>query len=449
MPRNIAHIVQLPFPSSSAPHEQVVDYYREYSRQFSQLIDNYFVPEGSLWEMPLWVAHFTGMLDHIGYTPNFSDLSRTTPSVEECTKHLLSSTRAEDVVMFSPLAQNFELAIGVSRNLIDNRRKTILGGNMSSLADDHDATVIHHGQATPQSLQSSLVNGRATLTNILDRGDNANWLPDYRLLASYRGKVPLLRLNASHGCLFRCDFCGDAWSNKLNVVPPSVLEYEVRQFERLFPDTRLIYIGDKTFGQSKEAVQNLLDVFSDRPDFRFIVQTHVMAISSELLDAMERLGVVVVEMGFESAADDLMKQNHKGNRTLDFYLEKMSLISERNMRLVLNILSGLPTEDRNAHEQTVSFINNAPAEAWLFNLYNFVPYPLTPYFPKLRDRIIDWNFSHWREDFPPVFQPYHCTVDESYDFFLEKLGAAQDTITRAERTRFMTHLHEPTFDLQR
>ena len=57
------HIVQLPFPSLRTPHERIVDYYRDYSRSFSQFIDPYFIPEGSLWELPLWVAHLAGIAD--------------------------------------------------------------------------------------------------------------------------------------------------------------------------------------------------------------------------------------------------------------------------------------------------------------------------------------------------------------------------------------------------
>jgi hypothetical protein len=431
MDRRTAHVVQLPFPSASAPHPLVVDYYRDYSRAFARFIDGYFIPEGSLWELPLWVAHMTGMLEHIGLAPLFDDLSATPPTEDACTRELLSRTAPGELVLLSPLAQNFRLAVGVSRRLMAEQRVVVLGGNMSTLADAGDATIIHHGQATPQSLRASLYGNAAVVTNTLERRGVAGWRPEYRLLEPYRGRVPLLRLNASHGCLYACDFCGDAWSRTLAVVPRDVLEHEVRQFERLFPDTRLIYIGDKTFGQSKAAVRNLIDVFARRPQYRFIVQTHVLAVNDDVLDAMVELGVVVVEMGFESASTKLLQDNHKGNRNPDFYVDRMRRIEARGIRVVLNILSGLPTEDRAAHDETAEFIGSRSSDAWLFNLYNFVPYPLTPSFPELRSRIFDWDFANWREDAPPVFEPYHCTPDESFSFFLEKVRVAQRTVRHA------------------
>lgn len=427
-----AFIVQLPFPSFADPHPLVVAYYRDYSRVFAQLVEGYDVPENQLWELPLWVCHIGGMLAQLGRTPQLVDLSAKPATTEACLATLLATTWPGDVVMLSPLAQNFDLALEVSRGLNRSGRRTVLGGNMASLASARDATVVHRGQATPQSLARALSGGADVVEHRLTRGQLADWKPDYDLLADFRGRVPLLRLNASHGCLYRCEFCGDAWSNSLSVVSREVLEYEVEQFERLFPETRLIYIGDKTFGQSREAIANLLEVFATRPGYRFIVQTHALAVDSEVLDAMEALGVVAVEMGFESASSDLLRANRKGNRTVDFYLDKMERVAARGMKIVLNVLSGLPTEGAEAHEQTVEFIARGDSPAWLYNLYNFVPYPLTPVFPSLRERIVDWNFANWREDALPVFEPYHSSREESFEFFLDKVRAAHAAITRVD-----------------
>lgn len=426
-----AHIVQLPFPSLSAPDERVISYYRDYSRVFSEFVDGYFIPEGSLWELPLWVAHLAGMLETLGCLVSFIDLSETAPTVDACAAALLTRTQHDETVLLSPLAQNFDLAVAVSRRLMEERRVTLLGGNMSTLATEGDATVIHHGQASPGSLEATLLGRNQQVVNFFARGEKANWLPSYSLLKGYRGKVPLLRLNASHGCLYACDFCGDAWSRHLVLVHPEVLEYEVQQFERLFPDVRLIYVGDKTFGQSKEAVTNLLHVFSRRPGYRFVVQTHVLAIDDALLDAMERLGVVVVELGFESASSELLRANHKANLTVSLFRERIARLTKRGMRVILNVLSGLPGETLEDHQRTLDFIQGAESGAWLYNLYNFVPYPLIPQFAKLRGRIVDWTFAHWREDGPPVFLPYHVTRHESFRFFLEKVSCAQDAVSRS------------------
>jgi uncharacterized radical SAM superfamily protein len=427
----IACIVQLPFPSVSAPDARVADYYRDYGRIFSELVSGYFVPEAGLWELPLWVAHLAGMLDAIGCAHRFVDLSHTPPTVDACVAALLTQTREHNAILLSPLAQNFDLAVGVSRRLIEHGRVTLLGGNMTALAGEGDASVIHNGQATPRSLEVALFGRERLVVNFFRRGDWVDWLPDYDLLEDYRGQVPLLRLNASHGCLYACDFCGDAWSRQLVLVEPRVLEHEIRQFERYFPEVRLIYVGDKTFGQSSEAVKNLLNAFARRDGYRFIVQTHVMAVDEALVDAMTRLGVVAVELGFESASSKLLRASHKPNLTLSAFADRLALLTRRGIKVVLNLLSGLPRETREDHDRTLDFIGGARSSAWLYNLYNFVPYPLTAQFPALRDRIVDWTFAHWREDGPPVFVPYHVTREQSYAFFLEKVACAHEAILQS------------------
>ncbi|ATB35878.1 radical SAM protein [Cystobacter fuscus] len=431
--RSCVHIVQLPFPSLGEPHEAVRDYYRDYSARFASELAGYFIPEGSLWELPLWVAHIAGMLKEIGYEVNLVDMSKVPAEAEACARFLLEETRPGSVLMMSPLAQNFDLALSVSRTLKAEGRQTVLGGNMATLAGPEDASHVHRGQVSARVLAEILQKKLPGLTEVAGLKGGIGRLdskPDYTLLTGYKGRVPLLRLNASHGCLYACSFCGDAWSRQLHVVDPAVLEHEVQQFERLFPEARLIYIGDKTFGQSHEAVKNLLAVFANRPHYKFIVQTHVLNVNETVIEAMRRLGVVVVEMGFETADSEVLKESSKPNLDVDIYARRIQALSAAGMKVVLNVLGGLPQERAASHELTMRFLQDSRNEAWLYNLYNFVPYPLTPLFPVLRERIHDWNFAHWREDGPPVFQPYHQTVEQSWNQFLEKVHVAHSLISR-------------------
>lgn len=433
------HIVQLPFPSLSEPHEAVRDYYRDYSTRFARELAGYFIPEGSLWELPLWVAHIAGMLKEIGYEVNLIDMSRVPSEPVRCAHFLLAETSPGEVLLMSPLAQNFDLALAVSRTLMGEGRQTVLGGNMATLARPGDASHIHRGQVSARMLAEIFQRlPGLTETPVLKGGiGRLDSRPDYTLLSGYKGRVPLLRLNASHGCLYACSFCGDAWSRQLHVVDPAVLEHEIQQFEAFFPEARLIYIGDKTFGQSREAVKNLLTVFAKRPDYKFIVQTHVLNVNEELIEAMRTLGVVVVEMGFETADSEVLKESSKPNLHVDFYAKRIHALTAAGMKVILNVLGGLPNERPASHELTLRFLQDSRNEAWLYNLYNFVPYPLTPLFPMLRERIHDWNFAHWREDGPPVFHPYHQAVEQSWQHFLEKVRVAHALIGRPLAPRRM------------
>ncbi|MFJ8478122.1 B12-binding domain-containing radical SAM protein [Kitasatospora sp. NPDC094011] len=423
-------IVQLPFPSTHAPDSRLSAYYRDYDRRFRAFLPEYFIPSDGLWEIPLWVAHLTALLEQAGLESGFQDLSRTPAESGACAAPILAATAPGDLVLFSPLAQNLRLALDLAHELEAAGRRVVLGGNMAPLAPEGAVHAVHRGQldAGFVAVLAGLAAGRGGRTEkpavlgLVPRP--ITWAPDYRHLEGYRGRVPMLRLNASHGCLYRCAFCGDAWSKQLTLVGADALRAEVDQLAERFPDTRLIYVGDKTFGQSREAVAHLLEVFRGRPGYRFIVQTHVLQVKEWVIEAMLELGVVAVELGFESADSQMLKRLGKLSRGLDDYTARIHALSGAGLKVVLNMMGGLDEETEESHAQTVRWLEDNRRALWLFNLYNFVPYPLIPDFERLRERIFDWDFAHWREDAPVVYRPSHLTPERSWELFQEKIATA-------------------------
>lgn len=218
------------------------------------------------------------MVRTAGLESQFCDLSKVPAEAGTCFEQIHDATVPGDLVLMSPLAQNFRLTLEVARSLEQAGRRVVPGGNMAPLAEAGDVYLVHRGQ-----LDAVLVRKLVQLADIggelekkVRRGKSGRAdhlgtrLPPPRRLP---GPDPVLRLNASHGCLYQCSFCGDAWSQQLVMVEKNALATEADELARRFPDTRLFYIGDKAFGQSKEAVRNLVEIFRDRPGYRFIVQT--------------------------------------------------------------------------------------------------------------------------------------------------------------------------------
>jgi radical SAM superfamily enzyme YgiQ (UPF0313 family) len=339
-------------------------------------------------------------------------------------------------VLLSPLAQNFALALEVSELVRLAGRRTVLGGNMATVAPRGSADHVHRGRLDLDVARriAALAAGGGGMTaaprTVGVSKQEISWPPSYRHLSGYSGAVPLLRINASHGCLYTCGFCGDAWSAQLTLVTREALAAEVDELAERFPETRLVYIGDKTFGQSKKAVTNLLSVFADRPGYRFIVQTHVLQTRDWVIEAMCDLGVVVVELGFESADTQMLKRLGKLSHGLEHYTERVRALDAAGMRVVLNVMGGLPEETEESHEATIRWLEHNADVVWLCNLYNFVPYPLTPDYPRLRDRIFEWDFAAWREDAPPVYVPYHLAPERSWELFKEKIRVVHELVAR-------------------
>jgi len=86
-------------------------------------------------------------------------------------------------------------------------------------------------------------------------------------------------------------------------------------------------------------------------------------------------------------------------------------------------------------KQDSKLLDAASEHVWLYNLYNFVPYPKTPLFPTLKERIVDWDFQNWREDRPVVYEPYHQSRERSWAHFLRIVERATELLERTECPR--------------
>jgi pyruvate-formate lyase-activating enzyme len=428
-------LVQLPFPSQEDPLPVLSTYYDRYVERYSRLFPEYGLNAGDLWEAPLWIAHLDGAIDNAG--TSFVDLSRAAFDPEGCADEIASRAHAGAHIFLSPLAQNFALAIEVSRRLMRSGFATVLGGNMADLASPEDFSHVYTGlvrRGIYEEITLGLPRRSEKLLRLGKSKEPLSYKPSYRHLEAFGDRVPLVRLHASHGCLFACSFCGDAWSRQLHLVSPELLAAEVDEIRRVFPNTRIVFIGDKTFGQSPEAVDNLRRVLRPEYGFRLIVQTHVALVTPELADTMNELGVEVVEIGFETASSSILEElrKHGGVRA---YQNAIALLHARGLHVVLNVLGGLPNEDSESQRRTRDFLMDTSEQVWLYNLYNFVPYPKTPLFPTLRSRIVDWEFQNWREDRPVVYEPYHQSRAQAWEHFLELTELATRLISRPEASQ--------------
>lgn len=413
-----AALVQLPFPSQEDPCQALCDYYDRYQQRYREVIPDYGVGTGDLWELPLWVAHLDGAIGRDDTV--LLDLSGIPCLPEACIASIARECDTSTVLFFSPLAQNFDLARNVSRLAQTHGYRTAVGGNMAVLASTDDFTWVVTTKFDSESYEAMVSRPPGMLSKRKRSGirhEPVPYRPSYRLVSDMAGRFPLLRIHASHGCLFACTFCGDAWSRELHVVRPSDLRLEVEELRQLFPDVRLIYVGDKTFGQSEAAMDVLTEALRDHSDLRLVVQTHVMMIKPRIVERMVDLSVSVAEMGFETGSSSALAAIGKGKRKPEDVENALDELGDAGIKPILNVLGGLPRETAATHDVTREFLRSSASKVWLFNLYNFVPYPLAPLFQELRPRIFDWEFGNWREDRPVVFTPYHQSVDESWDQF--------------------------------
>lgn len=389
------YLTQLPFPSTYDPDPTSAVYYRAYSQVWQEQFGSTIIPESGLWELPGWLAYAGGYLkaNRLPYRIRFWEPGQDAPG------------KPGNSIWLSPLAQNLDLALSLAEQWAHQGRGILLGGPMASSVPAQFTTV----KALPLAL------------------------PDYTQLSHLR--PPLFRIFGQHGCPLTCSFCLDARTARLP-VESYVIQQQYEDACALFPSVQWLYIGDKTLGSNRQALENLSSVLSLQQTHKVIAQTRIEFVTPAFCDVLTRMNVKVLELGFEAGGTRLKSQYHKEHVSLTIWQERLAMLWHHGICPILNICAGFPHETLIDHESTMQDMRELALFTWIWNMYNFVPYPGTALYMQLAqdsrlDSPVQW--SAWREDGPAVFQPYHATKEELFSRYLDKIALAYALITGENR----------------
>jgi len=121
-------------------------------------------------------------------------------------------------------------------------------------------------------------------------------------------------------------------------------------------DYRLVYIDDKTFGQSPNyRILKELSKYSHRKDFNgFIVQTTTGLVAKKAKEFRE-INVKVAEIGLETYNDSILRKYRKPSSE-KFIRESVDAANKNDLMLIANIIIGLPGETEETYTRTYDFI---------------------------------------------------------------------------------------------
>ena len=173
---------------------------------------------------------------------------------------------------------------------------------------------------------------------------------DYSL---FKGEHVIPRLTLSYGCLNNCKFC-IVPHGKITPVSDHLIFQQMESFSEL--DYRLIYIDDKTFGQSSNyKILKDLSAYSNKKDFNgFIVQTTTGLVIKKAREFRE-INITVAEIGLESFNDCLLKKFRKPSSEKHI-IESVDAACENNLKLIANIIIGLPGETEETYTKTYDYV---------------------------------------------------------------------------------------------
>ena len=210
---------------------------------------------------------------------------------------------------------------------------------------------------------------------VKDQGLTYKHGADYR---HFQGSETVARLCLSKGCLHRCAFCSvskDLGKRSVEEITPAVIEQQIESFKDLY--TPLVYLNDKTFGQSVSAPK--LAEYGDRikknnPEFEgFVIQTTANQMRKFTPEYLAASHIKIVELGVESYNNEVLGPMRKpaSEKTLQAATDQ---IRENGLELVPNIMVGLPGETAATYAKTLAFLEKNKDIISHVNIYNTAVY---------------------------------------------------------------------------
>jgi len=317
----------------------------KYYNQLYKNVNGYYKSK-HYWEIPNWVSIINN---------NVRTGFHVVKTINSTVNYLKRNTNK--IVLFSVLDINKDIIKTIISNCPDNT--FYIGGYINKTYFDGLKNAIWFN-----SLKEIITN----LEIPFKSGHNNN---------HFKNNKTIPRLTLSTGCLYNCDFC--SIEHKLIEYDNDKINEQINSFKGL--KFKLIYINDKTFGQCPNHLQ-IKEIYHKIKAFNnnfegFIIQTTAIDILNISIKDIEEMHIKYIEIGVESFNDKILKPLHKPHTT-EIIEKAFNYIGNiKTVKLIPNIIIGIPTENDKTYENTKQFLIKYDSVISHFNIYCLALYENT------------------------------------------------------------------------
>lgn len=206
---------------------------------------------------------------------------------------------------------------------------------------------------------------------LLPEGEFSLPIPKYDIFPCKKYKIPHgLRLPyagilTDYGCAFHCDYCigGELGFHLRNM---DNLFEELRELKRR--GVRELWIKDLTFGIHKKRTLALLErMRREKLNFTWVCLSRVNVLDEELLEEMKASGCHTIQLGVESASEEILRNYTKGI-TLSQVRKVVGLCKKTGIRILAHYILGLPGDNVESVRKTIQLAIELDTEFASFNI---------------------------------------------------------------------------------
>jgi len=372
---------------------------------------------GTYW-YPIWLAYATGVIEDAGYQARLVDASAkewgipaVKNDIDEFDPDVLViesnfSSVKNDIGVIAELKRNGDfLSVLVGPPASQFHESMLENGNLDVVGRyEYDLTIKEIAAATEQGTDLGQVLGisyrrdghiKKTADRPFMTSDQLDSIPFvtsvYRNHLDVRDYIlshalhPMVQLFTARGCPNRCTFC--SWPRtfmgttfRARSVASVVDEFEYVTKE--LPEVKEIFIEDDTFTINKQRVREVCEEIERRElDVRWSCNARA-TLDYETMRTMKSAGCRLIDVGYESGSDKILKNIKKGVTTA-VTKEFTANAKKAGLKILGDFIFGLPEETEDTIRETIQFIKEIKPD--MLQIAVATPIPGTEFYQWISD----------------------------------------------------------------
>ena len=167
------------------------------------------------------------------------------------------------------------------------------------------------------------------------------------------------------------------------------LEYWNKKF-----NIKMFIFRDPVFSiNRKHTIEFCNELINRNLKIRFIIETHLRILDSELIMILKQAGLKAVKVGVESGVEEVLKDANRFTIKKDEQLSKIRELEKNNILISAMFIIGFPTDNEESIIKTINYAKKLNTTFSQFSVWT--PYPGTPVFKEYEDKITAQNYEEF------------------------------------------------------
>jgi radical SAM superfamily enzyme YgiQ (UPF0313 family) len=159
-------------------------------------------------------------------------------------------------------------------------------------------------------------------------------------------------------------------------------------------NVKMFVFRDPVFSiNKKHTIEFCKELIKRKLNIRFIIETHLRILDSELIKILKLAGLKGVKVGVESGDEEVLKNANRFTIEKDAQFSKIRELEKNNILVSAMFIIGFPTDDKNSIMKTIDYAKKLNTTFSQFSVWT--PYPGTPVYKEHENEIIAEKFEEF------------------------------------------------------